>query len=106
MSLVRGENGWRNWAPCEYRENGHQADIAVHTTMLRHEQHKLVIWHGIPATARDMEGELYDLAADPGKLNNLYHDPAHRDLRESLKDQLLNVLDATEDRPQPRVSNW
>ncbi|MDE0112791.1 MAG: sulfatase-like hydrolase/transferase [Albidovulum sp.] len=106
MSLVRGETDWRNWALCEYRDSGHQADPAVHTTMLRQDQYKLVIWHGIPATARETDGELYDLAADPGELNNLYHSPAHRDLRESLKDQLLNVLDATEDRSQPRVSNW
>lgn len=106
MGLLDGQKDWRDWALCEYRDSGHQAQPPVHTTMLRHEHYKLVVWHGSPATDRKMDGELYDLEADPGELKNLYHDPAHRDLRERLKDQLLNVMDHTEDRSQPRVSNW
>lgn len=107
MRLFESDNPeWRDWALCEYRDSGHQATPPVHTTMLRYKQYKLVIWHGFPATDRETQGEMYDLAADPDELDNLYHDPEHRDLRESLKDQLLNVLDHTEDRSQPRVSNW
>lgn len=106
MGLFSGVADWRDWALCEYRDSGHQATPPVHTTMLRYEQWKLVIWHGPPATARVMDGELYDLKADPDELVNLYHNPEHRDLRERMKDQLLNVLDHTEDRSQPRVSNW
>lgn len=104
--MEAGDVDWRDWALCEYRDSGHQADPAVHTTMLRSGTHKLVIWHGSPATARDMDGELYDLATDPDELENLYHRPEHSALREQMKDLLLNVMDHTEDRSQPRVSNW
>lgn len=106
MALFSDVPDWRNWALCEYRDAGHPGNPPIHTTMLRFEQWKLVIWHGPPATERDMDGELYDMTADPEELINLYHDPAHRDLRETLKDQLLNVLDHTEDRSQQRISNW
>ena len=106
MELFENDTDWRDWALCEYRDSGHPGNPAVHTTMLRYEQWKLVIWHGAPATEREMDGELYDLAVDPNELTNLYHDAEHRDVRERLKDQLLNVLDHTEDRSQPRVSNW
>lgn len=107
IPLAQGNaSGWRKWALCEYRDSGHEARPPVHTTMLRHENHKLVIWHGAPATDRLMDGELYDLNVDPQELVNLYHDPDHSTVRERLKDQLLNVMDHTEDRSQPRVSNW
>ena len=107
IPLLQGKKAdWRDWALCEYRDSGHQANPPVHTTMLRYANYKLVIWHGKPATDRTTDGELYDLDDDPNELVNLYHDPAHRDLREKLKDQLLNVLDQTEDRSQIRMSNW
>jgi arylsulfatase A-like enzyme len=106
MGLLTDPSDWRDWALCEYRDSGHRATPPVHTTMLRHANWKLVIWHGPPATALAMDGELYDMSKDPNELQNLYHDPEYRDLREQLKDQLLNVMDHTEDRTQPRVSNW
>jgi len=106
MALFSGAADWRDWALCEYRDAGHPGNPAVHTTMLRYEQWKLILWHGAPATQRDMDGELYDMESDPSELINLYHDPKNSDLRERLKDQLLNVLDHTEDRSQPRISNW
>jgi arylsulfatase A-like enzyme len=37
-------------------------------------------------------GELYDLDDDPAEQNNLYDDPAHRDLRQTLTEQLLHRL--------------
>lgn len=106
MGVFEEEGEWRDWALCEYRDSGHQARPPVHTTMLRHKQWKLVLWHGAPATDRKMEGELYDMEVDPSELYNLYDDPSYRDVREALKDQMLNVMDSTEDRSQPRVSNW
>lgn len=106
MGLFEGVEDWRDWALCEYRDSGHPLQPPIHTTMLRYEHYKLVIWHGAPATARDRDGELYDLDADPNELVNLYHDPAHQDLKARMKDQLLDVLDHTEDRSQPRVANW
>lgn len=103
-AAVRPE--WRDWALVEYRDSGHGATPPTHTTMLRHRDRKLVVWHGAPATDRPRDGELYDLAADPGELTNLYHRPEHAGLREELKDQLIDVLDATEDRRQPRTAQW
>ncbi|MBO0904778.1 sulfatase-like hydrolase/transferase [Jiella sonneratiae] len=98
--------GHRDWALCEYRDSGHGATPAVHTTMLRHGSMKLVIWHGSPATDRTRDGELYDLAADPDETVNLFHDPARRDDRERMKDLLIDVLEATE-WPRPiRTAEW
>jgi choline-sulfatase/uncharacterized sulfatase len=37
-----------------------------------------------------LEGELYDRRADPDELVNLYADPAHRDVRLALTEQLLD----------------
>lgn len=74
--------------------------------MLRHGELKLVVWHGSPATRRPRDGELYDLAADPGELVNLYHEPARRHDRERMKDILIDVLEATE-WPRPRrTAQW
>ena len=97
---------WRDWALCEYRDSGHGAQPPVHTTMLRHGTMKLVVWHGPPAAQRTRDGELYDLAADPGEHVNLYYDPAHAAAREALKDMLIDVTVATE-WPRPvRTAEW
>lgn len=92
---------WRDWGLCEYRDSGHANRPPVHTTMLRHANHKLVVWHGDPATARARDGELYDLAADPNELVNLYHDGRHAVTRERLTSMLLDVMCATE-WPRPK----
>lgn len=97
---------WRDWALCEYRDSGHGSQPPTHTTMLRHRHHKLIVWHGEPASARPRDGEIYDLAADPHELSNLFHRPEHRELREHLKDVLIDVLDATEDRQAQRLAEW
>jgi len=97
---------WRDWALCEYRDSGHGAQPPVHTTMLRHGTMKLVVWHGPPAAQRARDGELYDLAADPGEHINLYHDPAHAAAREAMKDMLIDVTAATEWPRPPRTAEW
>ncbi len=107
LPLISGsDDGWRDWALVEYRDSGHASQPPTHTTMLRHRDRKLIVWHGEPATARARDGELYDLAIDPHELVNLYHDPAHQHLCAELKDVLLDVLDATEDRSAPRLAQW
>ena len=97
---------WRDWALCEYRNSGHPYEPPVHTTMLRHDRWKLVVFHGRPATDREHAGELYDLVADPGELHNLWDDPDGRQVRTKLYERLLDVMVATEDRTQPRKAYW
>lgn len=96
----------RGWALSEYRNSGHPYDPAVHLTMLRRDQWKLVVQHGSPATSRERPGELYDVVADPNEQQNLWDDPLHRGIRTELQEFLLDVLVATEDRSQARVADW
>jgi arylsulfatase A-like enzyme len=108
LPLARGDADAvrRGWAICEYRDSGHPYDPAVHVTMLRTGDHKLIVHHGDPATARQRTGELYNLATDPQELRNLWDDPASAALRADLTAHLLDVMVATEDRSQPRVAYW
>lgn len=96
----------RGWALCEYRDSGHPYDPPVHTTMLRTGESKIIVHHGPPASARARDGELYDLATDPGELINLWNDPDHAGLRQQLTEILLDVMVATEDRSQQRKAFW
>ncbi len=111
LPLVRDEVvadgiGFRDWALSEHRNSSHPYDPGVYTTMLRHGHWKVVVHHGEPATSRDRDGELYDLAADPDELVNLWHDPAHVADRLRMQEKLLDVLVATEDRAQVREGYW
>lgn len=101
-----GSLDWRDWALCQYRDSGHSYDPPVHVTMLRQDRWKLVVHHGPPVTSRNRTGQLFDLVADPDELDNLWYDPAHREQRAALTELLLDVLVATEDRSQPRLSDW
>ncbi|WP_433169270.1 sulfatase-like hydrolase/transferase [Kribbella sp. CA-247076] len=96
----------RDWVLSEYRNSGSPYDPPVHTTMLRHGRHKVVVHHGDTASSRARDGELYDLDADPDELVNLWHDPACAELRIRLQERLLDVLVATEDRSSPRVAQY
>jgi arylsulfatase len=108
LPLARGDADapTRGWALCEYRNSGHPYDPPVHATMLRRDDHKLVVYHGPPSTTRPRTGELYDLASDPQELRNRWDDPAYSSTRVELERFLLDVLVATEDRSQPREAFW
>lgn len=106
LPRFRGEPPARDWALVEYRDANFPQNPPIHTTMLRHGDIKLVLWHGEPATSRPLEGELYDLAADPDELHNLYADREHSDLRLRMTELLLDALVATEDRSAPRQGTW
>ncbi|TDO51142.1 arylsulfatase A-like enzyme [Kribbella sp. VKM Ac-2571] len=106
LPLATNRATGRGWAVSEYRNSGHPYATPVHLTMLRRDHWKLIVQHGSPATDRERTGELYDLAADPNELQNLWDDPLHRDIRTELQEFLLDVLVATEDRSQERVADW
>ena len=57
---------------------------AEYIIMRRDHDWKVVVYPG------SHEGELYDLSADPGELNNLWHDAAHASLRDELMTETLN----------------
>lgn len=65
---------------------------------IRTEHHKLIYFYndglGLPGSSPHTyppEWEMYDLHADPHELRNIYHDPAHHELREQLKAQLWRL---------------
>ncbi|MEQ3626250.1 MAG: sulfatase-like hydrolase/transferase [Celeribacter sp.] len=97
---------WRDWALCEYRYSGFTTDPLIMTTMLRHQNWKLIVWHGMPACGTERDGELYDLAADPGELHNLYARPEYAAERRHMKAMLLEAMACAEDRTEPRSRPW
>lgn len=102
LPQIAGHGEPRNWALCEYRDSCFPYDPPVHGTMLRWGHHKLVVYHGTAANGWTRSGELYDLAADPNELDNLWHDPGHSETRSQMEAALLDVLVATEDRSRRR----
>lgn len=94
----------RDWVLSEYRDGCWAYDPPVHTTMVRRGTWKIVVHHGAPATTRERTGELYDLAADPDELVNLWDVPEHLEKRREMQDVLLDVLVATESRERPRLN--
>lgn len=104
--LQSNDGGWRPWALCEYRCSGFATDPLIMTTMLRFEQWKLIVWHGEPACGNVRDGEMYDLAEDPGELNNLFDAPEHAGQRRHLKAMLLDAMAQAEDRTEPRARPW
>ena len=104
--MTQQEAKWRDWALSEYRDSGFTTDPKIMTTMLRHENWKLIIWHGAPATGGQRNGEMYDLSKDPHELFNLFHEPEYAETRRKLKMKLLKVMAETEDHTQPQIRSW
>ena len=76
------------------------------TTMLRHGDWKLILWHGHPASQLIRDGELYDLSDDPNELCNLFHSPGHKDQVRTMKRLLLDAMCEAEDRTAPKLRVW
>ena len=72
---------------------------AAYATMVRTERHKLVRVHGLD------QGELYDLAEDPGEVTNLWHDPRHQGLKVEMLARLCDRMAWTMD-PLPERQAW
>lgn len=106
VAVAAGDAPPRRYALCEYRDSGYPYDPPVHTTMYRTDRHKLVVWHGEPATSAARSGELYDLAEDPDELHNLWDREEHLRTQSDLYAQLADVVVSLEDRRAPRVAPW
>ena len=105
LPLLRGEDvAWRDWALSQYRSSGDPANPSAHMTMLRHDRWKLVAHHA--GAGHPRSGELYDLEADPGELENLWGDEGHREVRLDLAEKLLDVLAEVEDRRGEQLAPW
>ncbi|MGB7319591.1 MAG: sulfatase-like hydrolase/transferase, partial [Planktotalea sp.] len=107
LPLMRGEaKTFRPWALSEYRYSGFPTDPLIMTTMLRHGDWKLIVWHGAPACGNTRDGKLYNLSDDPSELHNLYHAPEHLARRRQMKQQMLAAMAEAEDKTQPRSRPW
>ena len=96
----------RPWALTEFRDSGFPTDPPLMTTMLRHGDWKLIVWHGHPTSKLVRDGELYNLKDDPDELHNLFHSPDHKDQVRGMKHLLLEAMCETEDRTHPRLRIW
>ena len=105
-AVTRGKQDGRRYAWAEYRDSGYPYDPPAMTSMYRREDAKVVVWHGDPDTGREQTGELYDLAADPDELVNLWDDPDHARLRAEMCAAVLDLQMSHEDRTAARVAPW
>ena len=96
----------RPWALTEFRDSGFPTELPLMTTMLRHGDWKLIVWHGHPTSELVRDGELYNLRDDPDELHNLFHSPDHKDRVRGMKRLLLGAMCEAEDRTHPRLRIW
>jgi arylsulfatase A-like enzyme len=86
---------------CEYYNSlGCHRDPDAHATMLRTEEHKITVMHGIET------GELYDLAADPKERENLWDSEEHQALKGKLLKSLCDRMAWTVDPLPLRESGY
>lgn len=91
-----------------YWENGDAYHNAPAHYGYRTGRHKIIYFYndglGIPGTgpfSYPGEWEMYDLETDPDELNNVYNDPAYKEVREELKVKMWNEQAALGDSPHP-----
>lgn len=89
-------NHHRDFVRCEYYDAVNMPNHSF-ATMYRDERYKLVVYHG------HEDGELYDLAADPGEFDNLWHTPANQELKLALMKRSFDASMFSMDRGPRRV---
>jgi len=89
---------------CEYYNAwSHRGE--AYATMLRTEDAKIAVYHG-PDADKEVDGELYDLRADPGEFNNLWNKPSHADTMTRLLKQCFDASVFTMDPMPPRLGDY
>lgn len=89
-----------------YFENDDQHHHALAHYGIRTDRYKLIYFYndglglaGSSGRTYPPEWELYDLETDPAEVVNIYHDPAHHELREELKVVMWNMQRELNDIP-------
>ncbi len=95
VPLLRGERP-ADWRTSMYYRYYH--DPGDHNTRrhygVRTETHKLIYFW------KKDQWELYDLVKDPNELNNVYNDPAYREMAEKLKAEMYRLKKELKDEDQ------
>ncbi len=88
----------RPYAVCAYRNTGigdHKGyfDPPIHSTMIRDERFKLILYHAVPGADAPAVVQLFDMASDPHEQTNLANDGAFTAERDRLMLALADWLD-------------
>jgi len=86
---------WSAWHPGEK-----DPTIGDHATMLRTQTHKIIVPHG------HEQGELYDLASDPGETLNHWNSKEYQPIQLSLMKRLIDRMAFTVDPLPGRKAVW
>ena len=89
--LVEGNNASRDYAMNEWELLPTRAGVGLSLRTVRTKTHKLTI------DCQSEAGEMYDLASDPDEIHNLFDDPAHQ----AVKDTLMGYIHARPDDAGP-----
>ena len=76
--LVEGDNATRDYAMNEWELLPTRAGVGLSLRTVRTKTHKLTI------DLQSQAGEMYDLVSDPDECHNLFDDPAHQDIQDTL----------------------
>ncbi len=97
--LLNGETpaDWRKAIYYRYWQHLLHRNVPAHFG-IRTREHKLIFFYGHALGLTNFEPtepvfELYNLQADPGEMNNLYHAPEHEHIRQDLQKQVLALRD-------------
>jgi len=83
-----------------YNASKRHTNPPAYATMLRTDEHKLVVHHGTD------DGELYDLETDPAEYHNRWADDDYGDIRAALLERLTDRMAQTIDPLPERGGSW
>ncbi len=89
-----GGEAARTWS---LTENRHTL-TNIHLRTYVNERYKLTVWR------KGEDGELFDLEADPGEVDNLWHKPEAQGLKGRLLYEMMQATMASEPTPMPRIA--